>query len=886
MHDSKIKFLILVLLTVAAGYLAWPSENKPGFRKGAALENVKLNLGLDLQGGAWFRVRLKPGNLSEQALQKGTEEALQILSRRINLRGLKEPRISRVGTHEIQIEVPGLKTKQHVEDFREVILGAGHLEFKIESSATRLGSEAPPGTRIYTKADGGESVIVDEKAVLEGKAIADAKPGLGDHGGFEVSFEMTNEGATKLGNITEKNIGRRLAIILDDRLVSAPVIQSKIERSGRITGQFTEQQVADIVTVLKTGSLVAPLEIVGSSFVGPGLGQDSIDRGLKACYFSLLVVVVFMLVYYRHAGMVANIAMFMNIILILALLALFGATLTLPGIGGLVLTMGMAVDANILVFERMREEKEKGRNAAQCVEAGFAKAFSAIVDGNLTTLLTGIILYYFGTGPIQGFAVTLSIGILTTLFTALFCSRVMMDLLVGTGMVKSWSMMRLLTTPRIGFMKLARPAVAVSAVLCLVGVISWFARGQNKYGIDFRGGVAINIRFKEATPIQDVRDAVNMITVDGTANGAKKYPGAEVQAVILGADASDTNKSFEFKIRALTAGRAEGVDQEKLKDELEADLRKSFAGKIPEPAVQAGKKLDAGKFAGGGTVLISLNEAKPSTELIPILEGILDSLGVLAPPERTLPYVTAPDGKGGETEGPAATYEIYLMPQNYTNWPQILENVGAELKGKGYGLSGDPFPMIETVSASIVNELKEKAIIALILSWIGIILYLAVRFEFKWGVAAVVALVHNSLLAVTFTVILDALIPKSWGVDLALSLTTVAAILTVIGYSVNDTVVIFDRLRENFREAKSRGLGQVIDEALNQTLSRTLITGTTVIFNLIVLLVVTLTSGGGIAALALPLLIGVVVGTYASLFVATPILYWWRKKGGEAEAKA
>ncbi len=893
MNDSKMKFLSIVLLVLAAGYIAWPSENKPGFRPGSALENTKLNLGLDLQGGAWFRVRLKPEGLTAEEVRAGTDEAMAILGHRVNLRGLKEPRITKVGGNEIQVEVPGLKSSQDVEQFKKVILSAGRLEFHIEADEAdqaeyKRTQVAPPGTRWYeprgTRGSGGGGLLCKAEVAMDGRDVEAASSSHDESGRPSVSFNMTPEGARKFGQVTEANLHKQLAIILDDVLQSAPVIQSRISDRGQITGKFTVEEVKDIVTVLSTGALVAPLEMVGSSFLGPSLGQDAIDRGLKSCYFSLVVVMLFMLVYYRHAGMVANIAMIMNVVLLLAVLAILGATLTLPGIAGIVLTMGMAVDANILVFERMREERAAGKSAQQCFTAGYERAFSAIIDGNLTTLLTGIVLYVFGTGPIQGFAATLSLGILTTLFTALICSRIMMKLMMDTGMVKEWTMMSAMAKPNIPFMKLAPKAVAISVVVILVGVVVWFVRGDDKYGIDFRGGVALQMRFKNATNIEDVRKGIAAIA------GAQgpKYAGAEVQSVLLGSDAGTTGarEAKQFQIRTLAIGGSD-KDPEKFKTELEADLRKQFAGKIPEPAIQLGlEKIEApNPYAGGGTIRISLGEERPVKELVEKMQKALTGLSIAKPAEAPAPFVRALGADGSPTKDEkASTFEVWLMPQDFTDWNRQAERISGELKRMGYPLSGDPFPSIETVSASIVGELKEKAYIALFISWIGIILYLAVRFDMKYGVAAVAALVHDSVIAVTWTVLLDAIFPKSWGIDLAVSLTTVAAALTVIGYSVNDTVVIYDRLRENFREVKSKGLAQLIDDALNQTLSRTIITSLTVFFTVTVLLAVTLTSGGGIAALSMPMLIGVVVGTYSSIFIAAPLVYWWRPSKS-AEAK-
>jgi preprotein translocase SecF subunit len=336
---------------------------------------------------------------------------------------------------------------------------------------------------------------------------------------------------------------------------------------------------------------------------------------------------------------------------------------------------------------------------------------------------------------------------------------------------------------------------------------------------------------------------------------------------------------MQFQIRALTTTGAESADPEKFKEALVADLRKQFAGQIPSPSLEVGQSefKEGHPYFGGGTLKVSLLEAKPAKETVEKIQKLLEQMGITRPADAPVHTVKplGPDGKA-TAEANAQTYEIFLTAGDFIDRDRLGEKIQDQLKAKGLTMSGDPFPSVETVSASIVTELKEKAVIALIVSWIGIILYLAIRFEFRYGLAAVVALVHDSVIAVTWTTLIDALLPKSFGIDLSVSLTTVAAALTVVGYSVNDTVIIYDRLRENFREARYKSLSQLIDDALNQTLSRTLITSLTVFFTTTVLLIATLTSGGGIASLAMPMLIGVIVGSYSTLFIATPLIYWWR----------
>jgi len=672
-----------------------------------------------------------------------------------------------------------------------------------------------------------------------------------------------------------KENARRLAIILDNKLVSAPLIKNPITGGeGIITGRFTGQQSQDLATVLRSGSLPASLEIVSENYVGPSLGEDAIRRGIVSFLLAVGAVILFMLIYYHLSGLIAIIAMAMNFILLVGILSFFNATLTLPGIAALVLTLGMAVDSNIIFYERIREEVKKGKDTNAAFESGFNRALVTVFDANLTTLLAGIILFYFGTGPLKGFAIVLCVGIITTLFTGYFASKVMLKAAIESGFLKNFSMLQIFSKVNVPFMQKAGIFKIVSLILVILAVIIFYAKGQDNYGIDFTGGTVVNINFVKPADIAEVRDTIRGIsTIDAATNvKVSKYADAEVQSVLthLKGDVKSSVKgafdqsqfsSNEFQIRTKFVTTADKVQ------ELKSDLQASFADKIaPDRIVSSTIVTKVRDYRYRITIELPAN-----SDLKTINEKLKARCAKDAFSE---PFMVAEEESAPAVSGTNTTemkrYHIYFKEDN----DMALEKMVRE----ELGFSAGPFSRVENIGGVVAREIKRNAVIAIILSWLGMILYLAIRFEFKFGLAAVIALVHDVLICLASIIVFNMLVPKSAGMALEINLSSVAAFLTIIGYSVNDTIVVFDRIRENIKLLKGETLFNIVNRSINETLGRTIWTSLTVFLTVTILFGITARSGGGIASFAFPMIIGAVVGTYSSIFIASALLIGKRDK--------
>ncbi len=594
-------------------------------------------------------------------------------------------------------------------------------------------------------------------AAMGGDVVTDARANVDDRGNPEVVMYMNSDGARQWKQITaaasaDQNNKRSIAIVLDNNVYSAPTVQNEIPNGiSSISGKFTQNDTKDLANVLKAGRLPAPARIVEEAVVGPSLGQAAISAGLTSCVVGLIVVLIFMMIYYNRAGTVANIAVFVNIFFLMGVLASIGAVLTLPGIAGIVLTLGMAVDANVLIYERVREELEHGKSIRIAIADGFKHAMPSILDSQITTFLTGIILYVFGTGPILGFATTLMVGIITSLFTAIFISRLVFEWMLSKEMpIKfshPWSS-HTFKNANFAFVKNRRIFYLISGTFITLGLISMFTRGFS-LGVDFKGGRTYVVRFENPVDIEKVRN-----TLDETFQTTTEV------------------KSF-------------GSDNQ-------ARLTTSY--------------------------LIDQND--DATEL-KVKKKLEEGLGKI------------------------------------NNKSEILSS--------------------QKVGPTVANDIKTSAIYSVIFSIITIALYILVRFR-RWAfsVGALVALTHDVLLVLSFFSLFNGILPFSLDIDQAF----IAAILTVIGYSINDTVVVFDRIREylGLHHSKKDDMREVINSAINNTLSRTIITALTVVFVLAVLFVF---GGEVIRGFSFALLIGVIFGTYSSICVATPIVVEFEKKKKE-----
>jgi SecD/SecF fusion protein len=693
------------------------------------------------------------------------DQSLEILRNRIDQFGVAEPVIIRQGDDEIVIQLPGVKDPKRA---LKLLGDTAQLEFKIVADTTGLNlreliaqakasnewhdgesmaklnralqSRLPDNTTLYfekevdktTKRETLIPILLENKILMTGDMIKDAQVRIG--GNFNepyVSLDLTGRGGKVFAHITEKNVGRRMAIVLDGVVRSAPVIRERIlGGSAQISGSFTHEEAADLAIVLRVGALPAPVDIIQNMTVGASLGQDSINKGISSGLFGAIMVLAFMFIYYRLSGLIANTALALNILLLFSGLAILNATLTLPGIAGIILSIGMAVDANVLIFERMREEYALGKSVRSSIDGGFSNAFSTIVDSQVTTLITALALFMFGTGPIKGFAITLSLGIIFNLFASLFYSRLVFDTINAVRPMKKLNFMRFTKKPNFDFMRIKNITYAISAIMVVIGFIALIqiARGHANMGVDFSGGSLLQYKATQDFTMSEVRDA----------------------------------------------------------------------------------------FSKNGMQDINLQEVENEHRLI---IKIKKSAAVVGNFEESV-------GKILSTELPDKHFTLESQSE---------------------------------IGSSVSSVLRNKAIEAILISLAGVIIYLALRFDIRFGLAAAAATFHDVMVVLGIC----------WIMNVEITLLLVTALLTLAGYSLNDSVIVFDRIRENLHKSGAHSLLEVINDSINQTLSRTIVTsGTTVI----VLFALFLMGGAVIHDFAFALLTGIVVGTYSSIFIASPLL--------------
>ena len=602
----------------------------------------------------------------------------------------------------------------------------------------------------------------DGKAPLDGGVVTDARVQYGNTGASpQVSMSMNTEGANIWARMTKENIGRQIAIVLDGMVYSYPNVQNEITGgSSQITGNFTLEEAEDLANVLKSGKLPAPATIIQEQVVGPSLGAESINAGLISFVIAFILVLLYMLFFYRGAGLVADIALLCNVVLLFGTLVSFGAVLTLPGIAGLVLTLGMAVDANVIIYERIKEELRAGKGLGKAVADGYSNAYSAIIDGQITTLLTGIVLFVFGSGPVQGFATTLIIGIITSVLTSIFITRIIFDdrIVKGKNITFDSKLTRnFLQNTHVDFIGKKKIAYIVSGALIVISLVSIFTKGFT-YGVDFTGGRTYVVRFDTNVTAEEVRAAA-----------LEEFDGA-VEVKQFGGDSQ-----MKITTQYLVENESTEADAE-VENKLYNSLKGFFA-----------------------------------TDL---------------------------------------TFEEFTS---------TLDNPNGIISS-------------DKVGPTIANDITRDAFIAVILALIVIFGYIAVRFRgWTWGLGGVTGLAHTALIVIGFFSLFSGILPFSLDIDQ----TFIAAILTIIGYAINDTVVIFDRIREYKELHPKADFRQNVNEALNSTLPRTMNTSLT---TLVTMLAIAIFGGEVIRGLAVALILGILIGTYASIFIATPIMYDVTKK--------
>ncbi|PIU40676.1 MAG: protein translocase subunit SecDF, partial [Candidatus Omnitrophica bacterium CG07_land_8_20_14_0_80_50_8] len=534
--------LVAAVVAVSLFYAIPPFNTAPGKTDG------KIKLGLDLQGGMHLILRVDTSKLEGKAKDDASGRAMEIIRNRIDQFGVSEPSIQMEGADRIVVQLPGVTDRERAL----ALLGkTALLEFKVvsedkEKLKEALAGKVPAGHKLYKSDEAGE-YLLEDKVLLTGKYITNAAVNFESQFNEPVvSLEFNPEGAKIFSEVTGAYVGQRLAIVLDDKVQSAPVINEKIP-SGRaqISGRFNYDSANDLAIALRAGALPAPIIVEEERSVGPSLGKDSVDQGIRASAVGFAAVVAFMALYYLMAGFVANFALLLNILIILAALSYFHATLTLPGIAGTVLTIGMAVDTNVLIFERIREELALKKPMSASLNAGYHKALSAILDSNLTTLITAAILYFMGSGPIKGFALTLSIGLVASMFTGIFVTRAIFDLMLAKGSLKNMRMLQFLRkTPNLDFLKVRKFCYIASIAVILAGMFAFVKRGDDMYGVEFTGGSFQEYGFKNPISIEQIRKSLSEIGY-GTATIQKV--GGTNEIMIRTAQGSEKPIAEKFK---------------------------------------------------------------------------------------------------------------------------------------------------------------------------------------------------------------------------------------------------------------------------------------------------------------------------------------------------
>jgi SecD/SecF fusion protein len=708
-----------------------------------------LQLGLDLKGGVAYTLQIDDAAVkagSEQASQEKLKKAIEIIDNRINGLGVTEPVIRAVGANRIEVQLPGVSTKDNPEVAANLVKPA-RLDFKMVHPTVMPPQEPPPGyERMVLEQEGRpgvqsytEELYVKTRPEMTGEGVADSYPTMDTFGRFRIILKFTPQGSKQFADVTKaiaeegQRTGRpgRLAIVLDGKLYSAPTVHDQISGgSAEISGSFTQREAIDLSNVLNN-PLDSKLDIKEQYEVGPSLATDAISSGVRATVIGTALVAAFMITFYATGGLVAVVSLAVNITIILGVMASIGVTMTLPGLAGIVLTIGMAVDANILIFERMREEIALGKQLVSANQGGFTKALTTILDAHLVQLIICGVMIWLGTGPIKGFGFTLLIGVISTLFSVLITGHMLMEMLVDSGALKKMTMRRMLGDLNVDFVKLGKPCAIGSIALVVISLAYVVYQGDRIYGIDFAGGDQVTATFTQ----------------------------------------------------------------------------KIDSGKIREVAKQAG-----------------IGEVSPT-------------------------YVS--DLGNGR--------EQLKLETAYGKSDQLFDALQ-----KAYPNAGLSKQSTSQIGATIGKEIKWNAVLAVGVSMLVILVYIAFRFEFGFGIGAMAATLHDILMNIGVFVLFGH----------QFSAPMVAAILCVAGYSINETVVVFDRIREELKLNPGGNLKDIINAAIRKVFARTIMTATTTFLAALSLWVF---GGGQLHDIAFTFLVGIVTSTFSAIFIAAQIFYWWHK---------
>jgi SecD/SecF fusion protein len=900
MPDHAWKFSLILGVLAASLLISAFGEFKFGPDLAGGITLIYELADADSPQSATQTTRTSASGQAEPIRSGGREFHLSDLIATLKLRldpdGTKEITIREYGPA-IEIIIP--ETGQaEMEYIKRRITDMGLLEFRITADATRpkdrpiilLANNLPPSvkevrqgdnkvaewvaydveafqddTTLVTRQAGNtpEALVLMDAYNVTGDYLTSSTKGLDERGGPAVHFSFDRAGAFRFGQLTGENrpnpstpdVYRHLGIILDKRLLSAPRIITRITDRGMISGgSMTEREVEHIIEVLNAGSLPAALNKtpISQEEISPTLGTETIESGKIAIAASFAAVMLFMVVYYQVAGIIACIALAFNLVLVLALMVLIKAAFTLPGLAGLVLTIGMAVDANVLIYERIREELQNGAALRMAIRNGFSRAMSAIIDSNVTTIITGIVLFYIGTDQVKGFAVTLILGILTSMFTAIFFSRLLFDVAERRGWITNVKMMKFFERPNFDFLGVRWAAIGASLLIIAVGMGAVFARGKQLLDIDFTGGTSVTFMLKEsaAMPISEVRAAL------GETELADKN--------LLIVERGETNTRYQLDT------------SEQSVDKVKQIISKTFGDELMTYSITFGdlKTFTEGQFTGTeATISVNKGEGYTSEDGVnydTLREWLRDVLAK-AGHSGVEPALTNPEYRPGSSIR-YNEWTVRLIGIDQAAAQNVLESLQRSMN------STPLFPLANTIGGRVSGNMQIQALYAIAISLLGVIAYLWLRFQkVSYGVAAGVAVLHDIVVTIGMMALSAYVVYAIPGLASALkieafqiNLTIVAALLTIIGYSLNDTIVTFDRLREI--KGKSPELTPaMVNASVNQCLSRTILTATTVF---IVVVILYIFGGEGIHAFAFAFLVGVIAGTYSTVYIAAPVLLW------------
>ena len=723
----------------------------------------KLKGGIDLVGGSSFIVEIQPGKDEEgnplPVNEGAIEDAKATLSKRLSKSGLSDNLMQPLGENRLIIEMPGVGPERR-DEIRETIQRTARLLLKkVHPNSNQIIAQIEAGTKTLEpgyqvfpirrtdpetgKVIGMDKILLSRRTIVGGDKVDLARPG---DGLGVIDVLLSKEGGKRLTNATKTmTIGSdQMAVVLDGEVLIAPTVNATLGRRFIVEGLDGREEVRTVSNALNN-PLKYPLNILSERNVTARYGEEVVRQGVTAAIAGLALTLLFVLIYYRFAGFVALIGLTVNMLILFGAMAMFGATFTLPGIAGIILTIGVAVDANVLIYERLREEIAGGKSLINAIRAAYEKAFSAIFDANITTLLTAIILLWRASDQMKGFAITLTIGILSSMFAALLVTRVFFFWGSDTGALKKLSFMNLIPAKTIKFMEMRKPAFMLSSILLIGSLVVMGTKRESSLGIDFLGGSIVNIQLKEGQELSEatVKKAISDLTLE-------KKPTIQLEQPV-GAEGDLISIKYATN------------DLEKIESKLRSDI------------------------------------------------GILGEKN---------------------TEG---------------NYDIALDN--------------------ETISASLGGEFLKNSFYALGLGLLAVLFYISLRFEFSFAVGAFAALFHDILICIGVVIMCGT----------ELSLIHVGAFLTIAGYSINDTIVVFDRMRESLR-SKRGDVAQVMNLAINATLSRTILTSVT---TFVAVLVLWIFGGSALMDFSFAIMIGVVVGTYSSIFIAAPVVYIWSKKGSK-----